>query len=162
MLKRMKLNEKFDINVLITTHSPFVLSDIPNENILCLKKGEPHQGGDVLKRTFCANVYDLLANHFFMEEFVGEFAHGKLDQLIKKVNQKEKMGEEAYQQLKAEVDKIGDNFIREKLIEKLDERISRMFALTQERERLQDKIRQINAKIAKYPKIDDSDKIQRN
>lgn len=162
MLKRMKLNEKFDINVLITTHSPFVLSDIPDENILCLKKGEPHQGGDVLKRTFCANVYDLLANHFFMEEFVGEFAHGKLDQLIKKVNQKEKMGEEAYQQLKAEVDKIGDNFIREKLIEKLDERISRMFALTQERERLQDKIRQINAKIAKYPKIDDSDKIQRN
>lgn len=96
-----------------------------------------------------------------MNDFVGEFAHEKLDELIKRVNLKEKLEEEAYQQLKAEVDRIGDDFIREKLIEKLNERISRMFALTQERERLQDKIKQIDAKIAKYPKTDDSDKIQR-
>ncbi len=157
----MRFNEKFDINVIITTHSPFVLSDIPVENILCLWRGEPHKGAEVLDRTFCANVYDLLANQFFMKEFVGEFAHEKLDELIKKVNQNGELTKEAYDQLKTEISRIGDEFIREKLIEKLDERISRMFALTQERERLQDKIKQIDAKIAKYPKTDDSDKIQR-
>lgn len=159
MLNRMKLNEKFDINVIITTHSPFVLSDIPDANILCLKKGEPHRGGDVLKRTFCANVYDLLANQFFMSEFVGEFAHEKLDLLIKKVNQKKRLKEDEYQRLKEEVNLVGDDFIREKLNERLDERMPNEFALIQERKRLQDRIGQINAVLVKEKKTDDPNKI---
>lgn len=159
MLNRMKLNEKFDINVIITTHSPFVLSDIPDANILCLKKGEPHRGGDVLKRTFCANVYDLLANQFFMSEFVGEFAHEKLDLLIKKVNQKKRLKEDEYQRLKEEVNLVGDDFIREKLNERLDERMPNEFALIQERKRLQDRIGQINAVLVKEKKADDPNKI---
>lgn len=138
MLKRMKLNEKFDINVIITTHSPFVLSDIPDANILCLKKGEPHRGGDVLKRTFCANVYDLL---------------------IKKVNQKKRLKEDEYQRLKEEVNLVGDDFIREKLNERLDERMPNEFALVQERKRLQDRIGQINAVLVKEKKADDPNKI---
>ena len=159
MLKRMKLNEKFDINVIITTHSPFVLSDISDANILCLKKGEPHRGGDVLKRTFCANVYDLLANQFFMSEFVGEFAHEKLDLLIKKVNQKKRLKEDEYQRLKEEVNLVGDDFIREKLNERLDERMPNEFALIQERKRLQDRIGQIDAVLVKEKKADDPNKI---
>jgi hypothetical protein len=159
MLKRMKLNEKFDINVIITTHSPFVLSDIPDANILCLKKGEPHRGGDVLKRTFCANVYDLLANQFFMSEFVGEFAHEKLDMLIKKVNQKKRLKEDEYKRLKEEVNLVGDDFIREKLNERLDERMPNEFALIQERKRLQDRIGQIDAVLVKEKKADDPNKI---
>ena len=159
MLKRMRLNEKFDINVIITTHSPFVLSDIPDENILCLKKGEPSRGGVILKKTFCANVYDLLANQFFMKEFVGEFAHAKLDQLIEKINQKKNLTEKEYQLLKAEVNLVGDDFIREKLIERLDERMPNEIVLTQERKRLQDRIGQIDAVLAKEKKADDSNTI---
>lgn len=149
MLKRMKLNELFDINVIITTHSPFVLSDIPEENILCLKKGVPYKGEDVLERTFCANVYDLLANQFFMKEFVGEFAHEKLDELIKKVNQSGELTKEAYNQLKTEISRIGDEFIREKMFEKLDERVPHMFALMQKRERLEGMIAQIDTELKK-------------
>lgn len=159
MLNRMKLNEKFDINVIITTHSPFVLSDIPDANILCLKKGEPHRGAEVLKRTFCANVYDLLANQFFMSEFVGEFAHEKLDLLIKMVNQKKRLREDEYQRLKAEVNLVGDDFIREKLNERLDERMPNEFALIQERKRLQDRLEQIDAVLVKENKADDSNTI---
>ena len=145
----MGLNEKFDINVIITTHSPFVLSDIPDENILCLKRGVPHKGGEVLKRTFCANVYDLLANQFFMKEFVGEFAHGKLDGLIEEVSQKKKLSIDDYKRLSKEVDRIGDDFIREKLIEKLNERMPRVFAMTQKRNKLQEMIDQIDAELSK-------------
>lgn len=149
MLKRMRFNEKFDINVIITTHSPFVLSDIPVENILCLWRGEPHKGAEVLDRTFCANVYDLLANQFFMKEFVGEFAHEKLDELIKKVNQNGELTKEAYDQLKTEISRIGDEFIREKMFEKLDERVPHMFALMQKRERLEGMIAQIDTELKK-------------
>lgn len=149
MLKRMGLNEKFDINVIITTHSPFVLSDIPDENILCLKRGVPHKGGEVLKRTFCANVYDLLANQFFMNEFVGEFVHEKLDMLIKKVNQNKRLTEDEYQRLTEEVNLVGDDFIRDKLNERLNERMPNEFTLTQERKKLQDRIEQIDTVLAK-------------
>lgn len=149
MLKRMKLNEKFDINVIFTTHSPFVLSDVPEENILCLQNGEPCSGDEVFKRTFCANVYDLLANQFFMKEFVGEFAHEKLDRLIKEVNSKKVLTEDEYQRLKTEVNHVGDDFIREKLNERLDERMPARIALVQERRRLQDRIGQIDEVLAK-------------
>lgn len=149
MLKRMGFNEKFDINVIITTHSPFVLSDIPDENILCLKRGMPHKGEEVLRRTFCANMYDLLANQFFMKEFVGEFAHDKLDLLIKKVNQNNELSEDEYLRLTKEVDRIGDDFIREKMIEKLNDRIPRVFAMAQKRNRLQKMIDQIDAELSK-------------
>ena len=67
VLTRMKLNEHFDINILLTTHSPFVLSDIPAANLLCMEKGEPKKVDEVLQQTFCANIYDLLSSHFFYE-----------------------------------------------------------------------------------------------
>jgi len=149
MLTRMKLNEKFDINVIITTHSPFVLSDIPAENILCLKGGFPQRGGDVLKRTFCANVYDLLVNHFFMKEFVGAFAHDKLDVLIREINKAKELSEVEYQKLKTEVDRIGDDFIREKLMEAIEEKMPHRYAMAMKRERLQKMLEDIDNEMAK-------------
>lgn len=85
LLVRVELNKSFDINVLITTHSPFILSDIPKDNILCMDKGKVCEG--VLKQTFCSNVYDLLNNQFFMSQFVGDIATEKLDNLVHKINE---------------------------------------------------------------------------
>ena len=94
-----------------------------------------------------------------MSEFVGEFAHEKLDLLIKMVNQKKRLREDEYQRLKAEVNLVGDDFIREKLNERLDERMPNEFALIQERKRLQDRLGQIDAVLVKENKADDSNTI---
>jgi hypothetical protein len=94
-----------------------------------------------------------------MSEFVGEFAHEKLDMLIKKVNQKKRLKEDEYKRLKEEVNLVGDDFIREKLNERLDERMPNEFALIQERKRLQDRIGQIDAVLVKEKKADDPNKI---
>ena len=143
MLKRMKLNEKFDINVIITTHSPFVLSDIPDANLLCLKKGKPYKGKDVLNRTFCANVYDLLANHFFMKEFVGEFAHVKLGEIISMVKSNKHLSLEEYNKLLKYVNLIGDEFVREKLNEELYDRLD----VDQKRLAIENEIKRHDARI---------------
>lgn len=47
------LDNIYNINITLVTHSPFVLSDIPQSNILCLQKGESEsrQG-----QTFGANI----------------------------------------------------------------------------------------------------------
>lgn len=127
VLTRMKLNEHFDINILLTTHSPFVLSDIPTANLLCLEKGEPKKGDEVLQQTFCANVYDLLSNHFFMRQFIGDFAAKKLDNWVEEVKMfrekavgnnlvdNSKMAKALYEKLTM----VGDSFIRENLMQYL-------------------------------------------
>lgn len=79
--------------------------------------------------------------------------------LIKKVNQKKRLKEDEYKRLKEEVNLVGDDFIREKLNERLDERMPNEFALIQERKRLQDRIGQIDAVLVKEKKADDPNKI---
>ncbi|MDR0223608.1 MAG: ATP-binding protein [Myroides odoratus] len=78
------LNFKF--NILIVTHSPFILSDIPSQNVLKLKNGEAEKGDEI--NSFGANIHDLLADEFFLEcGCMGEFAKDKIEQMIKDLNQ---------------------------------------------------------------------------
>lgn len=50
------------VNILIATHSPFILSDVLTENTLYLSEGNPVR---VDKQTFGANYYDMLRSSFF-------------------------------------------------------------------------------------------------
>lgn len=50
------------VNILIATHSPFILSDVLTENSLYLSEGNPVK---VEKQTFGANYYDMLRSSFF-------------------------------------------------------------------------------------------------
>lgn len=65
------------INVIVVTHSPFVLSDLPRKNILFLSKEE--ESGE----TYCANIHDMLSQSFFMDYSIGEIARQELQHIIK-------------------------------------------------------------------------------
>lgn len=73
-------NIQFDsvkgINVLVVTHSPFVISDLPRKNIHFLGKGEKSS------ETFCANIHDMLNQSFFMDYSVGEIARKEIEHII--------------------------------------------------------------------------------
>ena len=79
----IKLLENFkDLKFLLilTSHSPFIISDIPNENIIFLKDGKQVYP-DI--NTFGANIHTLLANAFFMNNgLMGNFAKEKIDNVI--------------------------------------------------------------------------------
>lgn len=53
------------INIIIATHSPFILSDIQGQNILYLKEGKRM---NIDKQTFGANLYELMKNSFFFDK----------------------------------------------------------------------------------------------
>ena len=77
------------IQLIITSHSPFILSDLPRENIIFLKDGRNDKGINH-KQTFGANIHTLLSDSFFMEEgLMGEFAKGKIDDVINYLHGKE-------------------------------------------------------------------------
>ncbi|NQY29673.1 MAG: AAA family ATPase, partial [Flavobacteriaceae bacterium] len=80
-----KIFSEYKIQVLFTTHDPLTLSDIPKDNIIFLNKNE--QGYTFVdnrtKKTFGANVHDLLADSFFLEGgFMGDFAKESITDLI--------------------------------------------------------------------------------
>lgn len=77
-IQRLKLNTHCSFNIIIATHSPFVLSDIPICNILHLKNGTV-QSKEQFKNPFGANINDILYQSFFLENgFIGEFARKKI------------------------------------------------------------------------------------
>ena len=81
-MERTKLNKHFGFNIIVVTHSPFVLSDIPRGNILFIKNGE-NVTDKMTIETFGANVNELLAESFFLSSgFMGEFAKKKIMSLV--------------------------------------------------------------------------------
>lgn len=74
------------INICFVTHSPFILSDIPESNILFLIKEEGKDKTKILEnkpKTFGANIHDLLLEGFFMDDSIGQFALKKINEIIK-------------------------------------------------------------------------------
>lgn len=71
------------INILLVTHSPFILSDIPKSNILYLKEGKAVTNTESFVNTLGANVNDILHQSFFLENgFMGEHIQRKIQSLI--------------------------------------------------------------------------------
>lgn len=66
------------VNVTMVTHSPFVLSDIPDSNILVLNKKE----GSVVDKTFAANIHDMFSNTFFLPDTIGELAKEHIESFV--------------------------------------------------------------------------------
>lgn len=79
------LNEdKKKFQVIISTHSPFILSDIQSNNIIYLEKDDFGHCKPVKKplNTFGANIHTLLKDGFFMTATMGEFATNKIKEVI--------------------------------------------------------------------------------
>lgn len=78
------LFKKYNIQLFFTTHSPILLSDIPGDKVIYLRKESQHiylEESD--HKTFGADIYTLFYDSFFMDKgSIGEFAKNKVDELI--------------------------------------------------------------------------------
>lgn len=114
LIERTKLNKSFSYDIIIVTHSPFVLSDIPKENILFLKEGK-NVTETMCLNTFGANINELLAESFFLSGgFMGEFAKTKIESLVEYLQNGEPQGDIAWNRESAieTINAIGDEVIR--------------------------------------------------
>ena len=68
--------EQFQI--IISTHSPLVITDIPKDNILFLGKNEERQ---IEYQTFAQNIHTILYDGF-LDDTIGEFAKVKIAKLV--------------------------------------------------------------------------------
>jgi hypothetical protein len=84
--------EGIKLQIILTSHSPFVISDLPKDNVIFLTK-DCKTGDSIvkdslndMKQTFGANIHTLLSDSFFVESLMGEFAKSKIDSVLKYLN----------------------------------------------------------------------------
>ena len=112
-------------NFVLTSHSPFLLSDIPKQNIIFLDKYEKGKckvvdGLKEKKQTFGANIHTLLSDSFFMEDgLMGEFAKGKIGKAIELLNQ-DKLDEKDLKYCEQIISIIGEPIVKNQLQRMLD------------------------------------------
>lgn len=111
-----KFSQINQIQILIATHSPYILSDVPVQNILMLEEGELKHNS-ITEQTFGANIYDLLKNQFFMSSPVGEIARLKMNEIIEYTNadDKNENDKKLIDQYLELVEKFGDSYLRNTL-----------------------------------------------
>ncbi|EGR2914681.1 hypothetical protein DMW18_25430, partial [Vibrio parahaemolyticus] len=113
-------NKRVQPQVVLATHSPFILSDILNKKTLSLGN---HNNINV--NTFAANIHDILKSQFILQRSIGEHAAN----IIKKIavqledldtNSCEEYNLETIKTIELVVDQVGDPLLKRELQSRLD------------------------------------------
>lgn len=74
------VNNYSDVNVqfIIATHSPYMISDVPKYNVFSLEEKEKMIVIKRAEKSFAANIIDILSDTFFLDYSIGEFARKKI------------------------------------------------------------------------------------
>lgn len=142
-------NINWDFQIIITTHHPISLSDVPSSCVTFLENVKSENGeystnyrGNIFE-TFGANVFDLFRNSFFMKNgLIGEFAKEKIHDINSRLDEDKDVDIK-------EINMIGDDRIRMYLLEKKSKtKDGNMEALLQIKKEYQKKIKELDRKIS--------------
>lgn len=121
------------IQILITTHSPIMLSDFPKSNVLYLQDHTviSHMDEGKIVSTFGNNIHSLFLNSFFLEDegIMGAFAEKKINGILKQLKSREKIVDKNQKILKI-ISNIGDELIQNQLL-KLYKKNQNLESITQ-------------------------------
>ena len=111
----LNILNNYSVQIILTTHSPIVLSDIPGDNVIYISNNNGIR--KVFKKqtkTFGANIYTLYNDSFFFSNDVtiGEFAKRYINGLYKKLKENTIGKEEA----KKAIELIGEPILRNSLL----------------------------------------------
>lgn len=121
---------KPNLQIILTTHDPLTLSDIPKHNVIFLEKAEEGKCriSSRVQKTFGANITDLLADSFFIQDgLIGDFAKSKIKEVIDWINKnknKTKISKRKLTYYKKVIELIDERVIKLKLSEMITELLS--------------------------------------
>ena len=110
------------LNIMIITHSPFILSDIPFAKVLYMKDGKVYSpfndginGADVCveKETLGQNIGNLLFNSFFLEYYVGDFAKKKINEFLDEFDKNKSMPKDVFER---KIQIFGDRLLKRQMM----------------------------------------------
>jgi len=119
-----KIFKNINIQLILTSHSPFLISDLPKENVILLDKNcKPDRQLDQ-KSSFGANIHQLYNKQFFLVNgAIGEFARNKISNILSELKDVDKESLEKYQKL---ISMIGEPVLRIRLEEELQKHVQKI------------------------------------
>lgn len=134
--------------LLITSHSPILLSDLPNEHILFLEKENGKcRVVKVQERTFGANIHSLYAHAFFLSNgkaAMGDFAKEQIKNLIDEIKNTDNKDEEI---LRKKIELIGEPLIRNQLKTMLENNSNKIISLEEQVKQLTEELSNLKKQI---------------
>lgn len=141
------------VNILVVTHSPFVLSDVPKCHTLYLRDGMVDNGKH--KETFCGNVHQLLGDNFFMDYSFGEVARENVEEIIRLYNQKDEKDKQGSARIQYQNNQfkygyvasiIADDYLKRK-VEEMIEEMNILYGCRENEEEIDRKISDLRKEI---------------
>ena len=111
-----------EIQLIFTTHSPYMLSDIKPGNVIMIEKNQEtgYSEGKVLQNTFAKNIQEIMKENL-IDNIYGDFALAKINSMIERLNEKEEY-EGNEEELLKEIHLISEPILRNKLLEMYDKK----------------------------------------
>ncbi|MBZ2097161.1 AAA family ATPase [Streptococcus oralis] len=111
-----------EIQLIFTTYSPYMLSDIKPGNVIMIEKNQEtgYSEGKVLQNTFAKNIQEIMKENL-IDNIYGDFALAKINSMIERLNEKEEH-EGNEEELLKEIHLISEPILRNKLLEMYDKK----------------------------------------
>lgn len=114
------LFQGINIQIILTTHSPIMLSDFPRDNVIYLDKNIDLLKQDFKRniKTFGNNIHTLFLDSFFLDDegTVGAFAEKKINEIVSILRETRKVDDYDNKILKM-INYVGDDLVHNKLME---------------------------------------------
>lgn len=119
LLKNLNECEGRTVQVVMTSHSPFIVTDILPDNTYAIVSQKDLDGKRTIKHrqdTFATNIYYLLMNSFMMDNTFGEYSYKTIREMTDKLKKGE-LSEEGMDSAKKLIDRIGEKTVKKKLLQ---------------------------------------------
>lgn len=145
------LNKKFKkkrIQVILTSHSPFIVADLPINNLVLLDRVDSSIVEKISEeKSFSSNIYKLFKNQFFLKNStLGQFAKNKLEHTILDIRSVDTIEDPILKDAEAIIDHIGEPVIKEKMLNLLSQELSverKISLLKKQKELIEHKIEEL-------------------
>lgn len=118
LLRNLNHCEERTIQVVLSSHSPFIVTDILPEGVYAITR-EDNESTSIIehkKDTFATNIYYLLMDTFMLKNTFGKYSYDKIKNVVKKLKDEE-LEDQDLNSIKSFIDKIGEKTVRKKLLE---------------------------------------------
>jgi len=151
LINKTTIDKKINLQIVITSNSPFILSDLPRENIELLSNDETDKRIDL---TFGGNIHTMLREGFFLESTIGKFANDKIKEAID-IIKKDDITAEEREKIEFIISILQEPIVKKQIQEKYQEKFNEEALNLQE---IDEEIKKLNKKREKLLSNDTNQK----
>jgi restriction system-associated AAA family ATPase len=109
-------------DILITSHSPFIISDCYPDKVIAFEKGkQPINARDMNFRTYGTSVDIIMENIFKKRNTIGDLSRNEIEDIQKDISKRKKLSPKEVQEYKLRTNHLGDSMEKILLFARLNE-----------------------------------------